>query len=260
MNRFITIFFACFPLLTNAQNAGTREKIIVTQRPQTVPAGKRWVLISGEKTKVQISEGALTSGTLCNAMFLSNPQITFNINKGDYRNPETFGIIFKDLSKVPYGNDYTYYITPISIIDKDFSLSDLHDRSPETAGRREIDFDEGESVYLTNCLISIELIEIDLIKKKPAQVLSDISFCDNNSMYTIRRDGRSVSVHYSNLNNLDRSFTYKGYIVKNRIYIKVFPKKYVCEFILSDGSLLLFNNNTKRWDTIQSCNAPQTVN
>lgn len=139
----------------------TKQKIIITQTPQTIPIGKRWILVSGEKTTIQISDGSLTSGTFCNAMLLSNPHITFNINKGDYHSPETFGVIFKDLAKVPYTNDYTFNITPISIIDKNFSLSDLQYKSPENAGSREIDFDEGESVYVSNCLESIELIEIE---------------------------------------------------------------------------------------------------
>jgi hypothetical protein len=141
-------------------SSDVKQKIIITQTPQIVPSGKKWILVSGEKTTIQISDGALNSGTFCNAMLLSNPHMIFNINKGDYLSPKTFGVIFKDLYKVPYTNYYTFTITPISITDKNFSLNDLQHKSPENAGRREIDFDEGESVYVSNCLESIELIEI----------------------------------------------------------------------------------------------------
>ena len=239
-------------------NWDNKPKIIITQRPQTVPQGKRWLLLSGEKTKIQISDGTLTSGTLCNAMFFSNPRITFNINKGDYRNPETFGVIFKNLTKVPYTNDYTYTITPISIIDSKFSLNDLQYKSLEIAGSQELDFNAGETVYLVNCLESIELTEVDV---KESYTMSSpkipATYCYSSGEYSVKIAGRNATIFYTDINHLDRSHIYKGYIDDNKIYVRESSKyaKYVWEFTLSKNhQLSMFDNNKKAWITLKPCN------
>ena len=92
MNKIIKLILCIIPVAFSLQcfaqeDWSTKPKIIITQRPQTVPMGKRWVLLAGEKTTIEISDGTLNSGTFCNAMFLSNPHMIFNINKGDYSNP-----------------------------------------------------------------------------------------------------------------------------------------------------------------------------
>jgi hypothetical protein len=150
-------------LLVITTNVFSQPKtVIITQYPQKVPTGKRWVLSSDVQTKIQVSEGTLNSGTFCNSMFLSNPHIIYNINRSDVTKTESFGIIFKGLEKVPYTNDITFTITPTAIIDKNFSLSQLQYSSPEHIGQREIYFNAGESVFVSNCLESIEVREIDL--------------------------------------------------------------------------------------------------
>src|SRR5258708_33724522 len=97
---FILIAFASF---ANAQTTG--KKIIITQIPMTVPVGKVWKIQRNIPTIVQISDGTLNDGSLCNALFLSRPGIIFNINSGDYYNAVSYGIIFKDFEKVQYTND-----------------------------------------------------------------------------------------------------------------------------------------------------------
>lgn len=99
---------------------GQGKQIIITKRPKEVPVGKVWKVERGKETKIQVHKGTLNSGTLCNAMFLSRPGIVFNINKGDYYNPESFSIIFQSFEKVPYTNEYTYSLIPTSIVDKNF--------------------------------------------------------------------------------------------------------------------------------------------
>jgi hypothetical protein len=140
----------------------TAKTIIITKTPKTVPAGKKWKLETDSTTKIQVSYGVLNSGTMCNALFLSNPKMIFNINKGDLLKAESFGIIFKDPEKVQYTNDYTYEITPISIVDKDFSVSELQYSKPENVGEKKIEFKAGEKVFVSNCLESIELIEVSM--------------------------------------------------------------------------------------------------
>lgn len=159
MKKSLLILLFFFSVFANAQ---TGKKIIITKAPKTVPAGKVWKLERNKGTIVQVSDGTLKSGTLCNAMFLSRPSLIFNINKGDYYNAEGYGIVFKDFEKVQYTNDITYSITPISIVDKNFSLSDLTSNSPENVGSKEIIFRAGETVFVGECLTSIELIEYNM--------------------------------------------------------------------------------------------------
>lgn len=166
------MFFICFS--TTGQ---TSKNIIITKTPKTVPAGKKWILEAGKTTRVQISYGVLNSGSLCNALFLSNPRMVSNVNRGNIFNAESYMLIFKDPEKVPYTNDYTYDLTVISIVDKDFSVYALQEKSPEEVGVKKIEFKAGESVFVGNCLESIELKEINMtqselleIKKKEDEI------------------------------------------------------------------------------------------
>jgi len=145
---------------------GQGKQVIITKRPKEVPAGKVWKLERSKETKVQVSEGTLKSGSLCNAMFLSRPGIVFNINKGDYYSPESFKVIFQSFEKVPYTNDYTYSLVPTSIVDKNFELSELTQKKPEEVGTKEIEFIAGETVFVGTCLESIELTEYDMSKEQ----------------------------------------------------------------------------------------------
>ena len=233
------------------------NKVIITEMPQVVPPGKRWVLFTGKETTIQISDGTLNSGTFCNAMFLSNPHMIFNINKGNYSNPEAYGIIFKDPAKVPYTNDYTYNITPISITDKNFSLNDLQYKSPETAGSREIDFNEGESVYVSNCLESIELTEIVVVRNNKK------TFGNQNAVYTspgnkAKPNGSTLTNNYnakalSDSKEVGNQGIRTGFIEgKNNIYTAVEQSP---EFPGGSNALNQFiNNSIKYSDEMQKAN------
>lgn len=157
--KLTTIFLVLFSITAFGQ---TDNVVIVTQRPKTVPTGKKWILEVNKPTKVQVDRSVLKSGSRCYALFRSRPNITMNVNKGDIFDAESHGIIFKDVQKMPYTNDYTYELTPISFVDENFELSSLRDNKPEDLGVREIVFTSGESVFVSTCLESIEMREVEL--------------------------------------------------------------------------------------------------
>lgn len=166
INIILTLILALKLATISGQSTKT---VIVTKLPKTVPAGKKWVLEGGKTTKIQVSYGVLNSGSMCNALFLSNPRIIMNINRGNINNSESFSIVFKSSEKVPYTNNYTYELTPISFVDKDFSVYEFKYKSPEEVGVRKLTFKSGESVFVTNCLESIEMIEVNMTSQELAE-------------------------------------------------------------------------------------------
>lgn len=145
---------------------GEVRRVILGKKLTIVPKDKRWFILANIPLKIQVSTGTLESGTFCNAMFLSNPKILMNIKKGDYYRSESFGIIFKDLRKIPYTNEITYEINPIAFVDKKFSFNDLKNHSPHELGKLRIDFFPGDTLYTGNCIETIELSEISMSRKE----------------------------------------------------------------------------------------------
>ena len=168
MKKITILFLAIFVCFSAIGQ--TNKNVIVTKTPKTVPTGKKWILEAGQTTRVQVSYGVLNSGSLCNALFLSSPRMVSNVNSGSIFEAESFMLIFKDPEKVPYTNDYTYELTIISIADKDFSVSDLQNNKPEDVGMKKIEFKAGESVFVGNCLESIELKEINMTQAELLEV------------------------------------------------------------------------------------------
>lgn len=162
MKVFLVLVVSIFFVATTFGQKSNSKQIIVTKYLKKVPTGKKWTVSVGTPTRIQISNGVLKSGTFCNAMFLSNPKMVFNINLGDIYKSEGFSIVFKHPKKVPYTNDYTYDITPISFVDKIFSLSDFQYITPEEVGSKKLTFKAGETVFVSNCLESIEMTETNL--------------------------------------------------------------------------------------------------
>ncbi len=99
---------------------------------------------------------------MCNSLFLSNPRISLNINKGNLYQSESFGVVFDNPEKVAYTNDYTYKMMPISFVDKDFSIYEFQNKSPDEVGVKKLIFNPGEAVFVGNCLSSFEMIEINM--------------------------------------------------------------------------------------------------
>jgi hypothetical protein len=151
----IALFFCCTTTLA-------QKTVLITRLSKTVPAGKKWILEAEKKFKVQISQGTLNSGSLCNALFLSSPGIIMGLNYGDLYNSKAFNIIFRGLEKIPYTNDYTYEFVPISFVDDRFSINEFRQRKPEEIGIKKIVFKAGETVFITTCLESIEMTEVNM--------------------------------------------------------------------------------------------------
>jgi len=161
----IITLFICFSTIGQ-----TSKSIIITEASKTVPTGKKWVLEVGKTTRVQVSYGVLNSGTLCNALFLSSPNMISSLYHGNIYNAEGYIIIFKDYEKVPYTNDYTYDLEIISISDKNLSVNDFRNKLPEEVGVNRIEFKAGESVFVGNCLVSIELMEVNMTQSELLEV------------------------------------------------------------------------------------------
>lgn len=192
----ILIYFFAFVSFTIAQN-----KVNITQRPKTVPDGKKWVLPTNQNIFVEVSSGSLNSGTMCNADLFSNPRILATVNEGEYGKPnKVYGILFKELEKVPFTNDYTYSIVPLSIIDENFKQSSLSTVSLEDAGKHQIIFTSGQKVFSGNCINSIQMIEYDLnqtelakfnkIKKEKEEKEKSLTYRSNGD--------RILNIYYCN--------------------------------------------------------------
>ena len=154
----------CLILFSSLTAAGqVRKTVIITPSPRTVPAGKVWKLQCNRPTKVQLHEETLRSGTMCNGLFLSRPGLVFNVNKGYMPNSVSYGIVFKSFEKVPYTDEYTYCVTPVAIVDKNFSLDELNEKKAEDVGVKEVVFRAGEVVFVATCVASIELAEYNMI-------------------------------------------------------------------------------------------------
>ncbi|WP_111594188.1 hypothetical protein [Chitinophaga dinghuensis] len=146
--------------LFSTLNVFSQNKKLLTQVPKTVPPGKKWVLEANKSMRVEIGSGMQTSGSFCNAMFFSNPGIVFNVNRGNLMAAESYGIIFNDAQAIPGTNKTVYAITPMSFIDKGFSTSQLAQVGAENVGSKKLVFLAGESVFIGNCLESLEVNEV----------------------------------------------------------------------------------------------------
>lgn len=165
MKGLFSTILCCFLLTSYGQT------VILGNYPKTVPQGKKWILPTDKEILIEVTSGTLRSGNLCNALILSNPKIVKGIVEGNYGRPnEAYAILFKQLNKVAYTNNYTYSILPVSIVDSKFSLYDLQYKNIEDVGSKQIVFYPGQKVYVGECLQSIQLNEVNLTAKE----LSDI--------------------------------------------------------------------------------------
>jgi hypothetical protein len=158
MKKYLIVLLVIIISSTIAQTKS--KKINITKTIKIVPTGKIWKLERDKPIIIQISEGTLKSGTLCNAMFRSNPGFILHIYRGDYNKADGYSIIIKNIEKLKYINGITYKVTPISIVDKNFNLETPLIDNPENVGSKEIVFKPGEMVFVDNCLVSIELTEL----------------------------------------------------------------------------------------------------
>jgi len=155
---FILLFIICSTTIVG-------QTVIIGKYPQKVPQGKKWTLTSKMQPLIEINEGTLNSGTLCNARILSNPKSVEAILEGDYGRPnKSYEIRFNELSKVAYTNALTYKISSISL----FQCSDYKENQEEkrSSDLNAITFYQGQSIYVMGCLESIQLFESTLTQKE----------------------------------------------------------------------------------------------
>lgn len=131
---------------------------IIYKQPQKVPQGKKWTLTSKMEPLIEVNEGTLNSGTLCNAKILSNPKSVTAIIEGEYGRPnKAYEISFTALSKVPYTNELTYKLSSIkSFLCYNYNETNQDKRSAELTT---ITFYQGQIVYVMGCLESIQIQE-----------------------------------------------------------------------------------------------------
>jgi hypothetical protein len=137
-----------------------QKRIILTQIPQRVPEAKKWLLKENMSTIIEINEGALISGSLCNAQMLSNPGLLNLINEGEYSRPnKIYQIEFDGITKVPYANDLTYKILSIR------SFRSQNFPSIKYVKQNAIVFYPGDKVSVNACLTSLQLVETPFTEK-----------------------------------------------------------------------------------------------
>ncbi|SMO79701.1 hypothetical protein [Solitalea koreensis] len=166
----------------NTLYSQTLKKVIINRYPKEVPAGKIWRLNISKKVKVEVSKLTLERGSKFNALFLSNPKFLYSIAVGENGQPsKLYTIIFKELEKIPFSNDYSYNIKPITFVDENFSLSDLTTENEiSNLGVKEITFEPGEKVYVGN---GLDVIELDEIPKNTTKAISAQSQSKDEMVY-----------------------------------------------------------------------------
>lgn len=173
-------FLFLLPYVCLSQDLKGIRKVIITKFVKTVPSGKKWILKKGEESVVQVSEGSLQSGTLCNATVFSRPGFVASIYKGNILSHKAFAIVIKSIEKVPYANDYTFKILPNSILDEN-EIRMFETNGPAGLGSEVVEFIAGETVYVSSCLESLELIEVDDLGRKKEQAA--IKQTDSKKIY-----------------------------------------------------------------------------
>lgn len=190
MKKLLTLVLTSSLLASYCQE--TVRKVIVSNTAKVVPSGKKWVLETGKELKVQINEGVLNSGNRCNALFLSNPRMVMNVNKGNIYNSEGYGIIFKSPEKVDYTNEFTYTILPIAFVDKNFSVLEFQYKNIEDIGEKKLEFRAGESVFVSSCLSSIEMVEINMNNHELAEETKKLT--EKNKVNQEKQKGFSIPI------------------------------------------------------------------
>jgi hypothetical protein len=170
---------------------------IITKQPQKVPQGKKWILTSTMEPLIEVNEGTLNSGTLCNAKIMSNPKSVNAIIEGDYDRPnKAYEINFTSLSKVVYTNDLTYKISAIrSFLCYDYYEINQDKSSSESST---ITFYQGQIVYAMGCLESIQIRETALSQNELIEIKSKETL---KKQKEIKEQQRQISVEKNRKEN-----------------------------------------------------------
>jgi hypothetical protein len=139
------------------------QNIVINHIPKTVPQGKKWILNSNEKILIEVNSSSQRSGNLCNALLTSSPRIANHIVEGEIGKPrKIYSILFKNIENVPFSNSNTYTIAPTSFLTGNTEMYEILSNKNYNAGIEEIVFYPGERVFVSTCLVNIQVKEIDL--------------------------------------------------------------------------------------------------
>lgn len=144
--------------------ANSQEKKIISRNPQKVPKGKKWILSNSLNTLIEVKEGAIISGNLCNSQLLSNPRIASGIVIFGGSDDRTYfqkriSVAFKTLNKVAYANKYSFEVNGIIT----FFTYDYSDHT--TSESSSIILYEGQIVAADACIENMEIYELSLTSK-----------------------------------------------------------------------------------------------
>ncbi|HPI29665.1 MAG: hypothetical protein KBA43_02975 [Paludibacteraceae bacterium] len=157
MKNIYTIIFVSLTITV----LGQTNQAVVKENWKTVPYGKKWVINTNKSIVCMASTSIHKSGSDCYELYFSTPQLFSYINsceidnRGEMINIKTFSFVFSGSHEVESG---FYEFTPITIIDKNISLSDLRINKPEDLGLKQLIFKSGEKVFVSGC---IEALFID---------------------------------------------------------------------------------------------------
>jgi len=129
----------------------SQRVVLLNSSYKTVPEKKKWIIPTNRDLLIETSNGTLQSGTMCNAMFLSNPSVIGAINSVRFENTQDgYNILVREYNKISYSNINTYSIVADGFIE----LSGKSDN--------EIVFYPGQKASVTGCLQSLQAYEYDL--------------------------------------------------------------------------------------------------
>lgn len=136
-----------------------QKSIILTKYPQKIPTGKKWILPLTKPLLIEVNDGTLNIGTLCSAKFITKTPSISALIEGDFGRPnKVYSINFKNLIKVAYTNGVTFSIVPTSFSSYDY----LNSQQGVIQSKQDVTFYQGQTVYITECLENIQLIEYNL--------------------------------------------------------------------------------------------------
>ena len=130
----------------------------------TVPIGQKWIIKNNTNTLIEVSEGVLNSGSMCNARFLSKPHQLDLIEVKDENNIANYlSLQFSNFERPIGSNLYTYqvYIDKIEIV-----------KGKNTGKIFQGDYEiyQGQKIRVLGCINKIEVIETPLSEVDKARI------------------------------------------------------------------------------------------
>ncbi|WP_291913394.1 hypothetical protein [Chitinophaga sp. CB10] len=151
----------CWLLITAAAYA--QKNITIVGAAQTVPAGKKWVIPINRKLQVEVPDGALQSGTLCNAALLTKNGSIGLVGAGPnpYAPLNIYQINISGVERAAFSGSNVLAVTPAS-----FSWKSYETNAVATISQNLV-FYEQDNVSVKECLLAIQAFEYNLT---PAEV------------------------------------------------------------------------------------------